>query len=121
MRPHENIAVGAFQLRRAADSIQQHASDPRTVDALPIAFEDIEVALERLASAAVMVAEAVEDRTALEGDGLTPEARALRWHLFHLAALLQTAGDALPETRSWARKLLAEHEDVGANANAAAV
>ena len=35
-----------------------------------------------------------------------PDARALRWHLFHLSTRLRGAEDACPDARRWARKLL---------------
>ena len=35
-------------------------------------------------------------------------ARALRWHLFHIAARLRGAQDACPDARRWARELLLE-------------
>ena len=47
----------------------------------------------------------------LDRDTLSPEARALRWHLFHVAARFRGAQDACPDARRWARTLLAAHAD----------
>jgi hypothetical protein len=103
------IADSAHQLQRAAESLQRHASDPAAVAALPAALAHLEEALERLSTTAVTAAQAVED-WALETDGgtLSPSARALRWHLFHLSARLRSARDGCPATRDWARELLDE-------------
>src|SRR4051812_13913617 len=82
---NENIAASAFELRRAAAHFQQRASAPGAVAALPLALADAEKALERLAVGAVKAAHAVEECAQSGMDTLSPEARALRWHLFHLA------------------------------------
>jgi hypothetical protein len=97
---NDSIAASTFELRRAAEHFQQRADAPGALAALPLALADVEKALERLATGAVKAAEAVE--------ALSPEARALRWHLFHVAARLRGAEGALPETRRWARELLAQ-------------
>jgi hypothetical protein len=102
---YESIATSTFELRRAAERVQQRASAPDTVAALPLALTDIEKTLERLARGAADAANAVEESG--------PEARALRWHLFHLAARLRSAADASPDARRWAHALLA-HPDVAA-------
>ena len=44
----------------------------------------------------------------LDRDALSPDARALRWHLFHIATRLRGAQDACPDARRWARELLLE-------------
>lgn len=102
---NDSIAASTFELRRAAEHFQQRASAPGALAALPLALADVEKALERLATGAVKAAEAVEDSST---DGLSPEARALRWHLFHVAARLRGAEGAFPEARRWARELLAQ-------------
>jgi hypothetical protein len=114
VRSHQhnrNIAASAFELRRAAGRFQHRASAPGAVAALPLALADVEKALERLAVGVVKAAHAVEERDLESGtDALSPEARALHWHLFHLAARLRGAEDACPDARRWARELLAQHD-----------
>ena len=108
-RHQDDIATGAHQLQRAAGRIQQLASEPGAVTALPAALAHLEEALERLATGSLKAAQAVED-WALEAEGpaLGPDARALRWHLFHLSARLRGAEEACPDARRWARELLRE-------------
>jgi hypothetical protein len=100
-----NIAGSAHQLQRAAGGMQKRASDPEAVPALPVTLSHLEEALERLSTGAVKLAQAVEDWNG-EPDALPPEARALRWHLFHLASRLRGAQEACPETRRWAREVV---------------
>jgi hypothetical protein len=114
MHQHD-IAASAQQVQRAARLFQQRASGPGVVAALPAALAHIEVALERLATGVVKTAQSVEDwelnsDPALDRDALSPEARALRWHLFHVAARLRGAAEACPDTRNSARLLLREAE-----------
>ncbi len=47
-----------------------------------------------------------EAEAELDCDAHSPDARALRWHLFHIASRLRGAHDAFPEARRWARALL---------------
>ncbi|HET6550585.1 MAG TPA: hypothetical protein VFG79_19120 [Solirubrobacter sp.] len=105
----QTLADSAQQLQRAADVLQQHASGSDAVAALPEALAHVEEALERLSTGAVQAAQAVEDRSfETDGDALSPAARALRWHLFHLSARLRSARDGCPGAREWARELLRE-------------
>ena len=102
----ENIAASAFEVRRAAAHFHQRASAPRAVAALPLALADIEKALERLAMGAVEAADTIQPGT----DGLSPEARALRWQLHHLAAWLRGAAQAGADTRRSARELITQQD-----------
>jgi hypothetical protein len=107
---HRDLADSAHELQRAAGHLQRNASRPDTVEVLPTALAHLEEALERLATAASVAAGAVEeheapDARAADPDVLSPAARALRWHLAHLAARLRAAGEACPDTRRWAREL----------------
>jgi hypothetical protein len=111
-----DIAEGAHQLQRAASAFQQCASSRETVPALPSALADLEEALDRLATSMAKTAQALEEWTGttdgdLDRDTLPPEARALRWHLFHVVARLRGAQDACPDARRWAHTLLAAHAD----------
>jgi hypothetical protein len=109
----DNIADSAHELQRAAGWVQKRASDSGTVAALPVALAHVEEALDRLATAMVKAAQAVEDtadQPVAEGGALSPPARALQWHLFHVSTLLRGAGVAFPDTRRWARALLAERD-----------
>jgi hypothetical protein len=110
----DNIAESAHELQRAAGWFQKRASDPGAVAALPAALAHVEEALDRLATAMVKAAQAVEDvadDSGAEGGAVSPPARALRWHLCHVSARLRGAGDACPDTRRWARALLADPAD----------
>ena len=111
-RGHD-IADSAHQLQRAAGAVQQRASSQDAVPALPSALAHLEEALDRLATSMVKTAQAVEDWAGgadadLDRDELSPDARALRWHLFHIAARLRGAEAACPDARRWARELLLE-------------
>jgi hypothetical protein len=116
LETHHDIADSAHQLRRAASAFQQHASSRESVPALPSALADLEETLDRLATSMAKTAQALEEWTGITDvdvarDTLPPEARALRWHLFHVAARLRSAQDACPDARRWARTLLAAHAD----------
>jgi len=68
----------------------------------------LEKELERLAMAAVEAADTIQPGT----DGLSPEARALRWQLHHLAARLRGAAQAGADTRRSARELITQQDAV---------
>jgi uncharacterized protein YukE len=109
-RGHD-IADSAHQLQRAAGAVQQRASGQDTVPALPSALAHLEEALDRLATSLVKTAQRVEEWDGgadadLDRDTLSPDARALRWHLFHIAARLRGAEAACPDARRWACELL---------------
>jgi hypothetical protein len=108
-----DIAESAHQLQRAAGAVQQRASSQDAVPALPSALAHLEEALDRLATSMVKTAQTVEEwadgaEADVDREPLSPDARALRWHLFHLAARLRGAEAACPEARRWARELLVE-------------
>ena len=109
LRNHPELATGAHQLQRAAGGVLRDASAPDAVPALPVALAHLEEALDRLSTSMVKAAQAVEDWPgAAETDAatLSSDARALRWHLFHVATRLRGAQGACPDARRWARKLL---------------
>jgi hypothetical protein len=111
-----DMADSAHQLQRAAGALQQRASNHDAVPSLPSALAHLEEALDRLATSMVKTAQAVEEwvgatEVDLDRDTLSPDARALRWHLFHVGARLRGAQDACPDARRWARTLLAAHAD----------
>jgi hypothetical protein len=111
-----DIADSARELQRAATAFEQRASSRETVPALPSALAHLEEALDRLATSMAKTAQALEEWTGttdvdVDRDTLPPDARALRWHLFHLAARLRGAQDACPDARRWARTLLAAPAD----------
>jgi hypothetical protein len=109
-----DIADSAHELQRAASAFQQRASGRETVPALPTALAQLEQALDRLAAGMARTAQALEERagtTDVDLDALPPDARALRWHLFHIAARLRCAQDACPDARRWAGTLLDAHAD----------
>jgi hypothetical protein len=109
LRNRPELATGAYQLQRAAGDVLREASAPDAVPALPVALAHLEEALHRRSVRIVKTAQAGEEWPgAAETDAatLSSDARALRWHLFHLATRLRGAQDACPDTRRWARKLL---------------
>jgi hypothetical protein len=107
---HRNLAASAHELQRAAGHIQRNAARADAVQTLPTALAHMEEALERLSTAANVAARAVEEYDARAGadPDVLRRARALRWHLAHLAARLRGASDACPDTRRWARELIRE-------------
>jgi hypothetical protein len=110
---HSDIAGSAHQLQREAGTLQRRASRQDTVPALPAALAHLEETLDRLATSIVKTAHAVEEwpsdpEAAGEAAEPSPAARALRWHLFHVAARLRGAQDAFPDARRLARDLLVE-------------
>jgi hypothetical protein len=109
LRKRPELAASAHQMQRAAGEVLRDTSAPDAVPALPAALAHLEEALDRLSTSMVKAAQAVEEwPDGAEGDAaaLSSDARALRWHLFHLATRLQGAEDACPEARRWARRLL---------------
>lgn len=110
-----DLATSAHQLQRAAGFFQQHASAEDAVPNLPVALAHVEEALDRLATGMMIAAHAVEAWTP-DGGGERPveeteEARALRWHLFHLASRLKGTQQSCVEPRRFARTLLATAGD----------
>lgn len=105
-----DIAASAHHLQRAAGHFQQHASAEDTVANLPVALAHLEEALDRLATGVTMAAHAVEawppGPPSPAGAEESPDARALRWHLFHLASRLRGTQESCVEPRRWARTLL---------------
>jgi hypothetical protein len=111
LRSPTTIADCAHELQLAAGELQDHASDRSSVPALPAALAHLEEALDRLATSMLKTAQTVEEwecdiAPGNDESALSPDARALRWHLFHLANRLRGAQDACPDTRQWARGLL---------------
>jgi hypothetical protein len=111
-----DIADSAHELQRAASAFRQRASSRETVPALPSALAHLEESLDRLATSMAKTAQALEEWVGttdvdLDRDPLPPDARALRWHLFHIAARIRGAQDACPDARRWARTFLAADAD----------
>jgi hypothetical protein len=106
-----HLSLRSTDIARAAADLQQRASSHDAVPALPAALADLEESLDRLAVSIVTTAQAVEEWTGateadLDRDALSPDARALRWHLFHIASRIRGAQDACPDARRWAIALL---------------
>jgi hypothetical protein len=109
LRTRPELAATAYQLQRAAGDVVRDASAPGAVEALPVALAHVEEALDRLSTSMVKAAQAVEEwpDAAEGGTGtLSSDARALRWHLLHLATRVRGAQDACPDARRWARKVV---------------
>ena len=106
-----HLSLRSTVIARAAADLQQGASSQDMVAALPAALVDLDESLDRLAASIVRTAHAVEESAGaaqadLDRDALSPDARALRWHLFHLASRVRGAQDACPDARRWACELL---------------
>jgi hypothetical protein len=111
-----DIADSAHELQRAAGALQECAGTDGALLALPTALAHLEEALDRLATSMLKTAQAVEESpgqavTGRGEDALSPSARALRWHLSHLATRLRGAESACPDTRHWARRWLPEQAE----------
>jgi hypothetical protein len=107
LRSRSTIADSAHELQRAAGGIQQRASEQGAVASLPVALAHVEEALDRLSTSMVKAAEAVQEWAGEPVPAaLAPDARALRWHLYHLASRIRGAQEACPDARRWARELL---------------
>src|SRR3954469_21288416 len=74
LRSRPALATGAHQSERAAGAVLRDASTPDAVPATPVALAHLEEALDRLST---------------DTAALPPAARALRWHLLHLATRLR--------------------------------
>jgi hypothetical protein len=118
--PNHALASSAHELQQAAGRLQSHAARADAVSTYGITLAHVEEAVDRLAAALDQMAYAVaewcgESDAVVEEPALSPEARALRWHLHAAAANLRTSEAACTASRDWTRRLLAavpdEHED----------
>jgi hypothetical protein len=98
-------AAAAEAVRLAAHELQLRAGAADAVPDLPATLAHVEDAVSRLATAMQVTGEAVLQRSVDEDDRPTPEARALSWHLYFLAARLRAAQEAGPAARDWALRL----------------
>jgi hypothetical protein len=104
------LASSAHQFQRAAGTLQAHSGNPGAVPAHGIALAHVEEAVDRLAVAMDLMANAVGEWSGQRGaiveeNVLPPEARALRWHLHAVADTLRDAEVACTMSREWARRL----------------
>lgn len=115
--PRHALPESAYQLRRAAATLRDHASKAQHVPTLPATLAHVHHTLDLLAVSVQHMARAVADRCGADGrnvdeDAAPPEARALRWHLGTTAETLRDSRDACSASAEWARRLLAEPPDI---------
>jgi hypothetical protein len=102
--------AGADEVARAATSLRRSLRGPQALRTLPQTLAHLDTAIDELATSMVGLAQLVaesEDQPAssLDLDHLSPEARALCWHLHELAARLRAARAAGATARQWADDL----------------
>ena len=102
--------TSADQLAGAATSLRRNMRGPDALQILPLTLANIENAIDELAAGMVGIAQVVAEspdqpRPSLDLDHLSPEARALCWHLHEFAARLRAARAAGTTARERARQL----------------
>jgi hypothetical protein len=114
---HEHaLADSAHELQRAAGHVQKHAAAADQVPALGVTLAHVEEALDRLSVGMLQMVNRVVEWSATQGpstdeDALSPEARALCFHLRAVADALRAPRDACTSSRIWTRRLLDAHSD----------
>lgn len=98
----------AEQLAAAALSLRFSAGGPDALENLPATLAHVGDAVDDLASGMLVLAETVAKSAGLGAtldlDHLSPEERALSWHLHELAARLRAARASVETARGWARE-----------------
>jgi hypothetical protein len=97
----------AYELQQAAAKLRSGVRGADAVHALPMTLAHVDQALGELATSILVLAQAVGESVHPAGDALSPEARALRWHLHEVASRLRSSQRACPSARLWANDLLA--------------
>ncbi len=119
VHPHSrNATQSAYELQRAAANLRRSVRDPDAVRVLPVTLAHVDEVLDELATTMLVLAESVVEttgspNTSLDEELLSPQARALRWHLHELAARLRAARSASVSSREWADELLAAQREWG--------
>lgn len=108
---HREATRAAYELQQAAANLRSGVRGTDAVQALPMTLAHVDRALGELATSMLVLAQAVGESvnpadTVLD-DALSPEARALRWHLHEVASRLRASQRACPSARLWADDLLA--------------
>ncbi len=112
VHPHsQDTPRSAYELQRASANLRRSVRDPDAMRTLPLTLAHVEETIDDVATTMLVLAQAVAERpgpsnTSLGEDLLSPEARALRWHLHELAARLRDARSAATSSREWADELL---------------
>jgi hypothetical protein len=109
--PLGQVPATASRLERAADELRSRADSPSAVPSLPLTLRHLEGALDELGTCMrQLAAAAVEwsdpDGAIADESTLTPEARALIWHLRAVADTLGEARGGCLASREWARRML---------------
>jgi hypothetical protein len=106
LEPQAAVAA-AEAVSRAAHEFQLRVGAAEAVPDLPVTLACLEDTIARLATAVQMTGETVVQGSVGADDRPTPEARALSWHLYFLAARLRAAQEAVPAAQDWAGRMLA--------------
>ena len=119
VHPHSrNATRSAYELQRAAANLRRSVRDPDAVRVLPVTLAHVDEVLDELATTMLVLAQSVVETTgapdtSLDEELLSPEARALRWHLHELASRLRAARSASVSSREWADELFAAQREWG--------
>jgi hypothetical protein len=111
--PHsQDTSRSAYELQRASANLRRSVRDPELMRTLALTLAHVEQTIDDVATTMLVLAQAVAEfpawsNTSVGEDVLSPEARALRWHLHEFAARLQGARSAAASSREWADELLA--------------
>jgi hypothetical protein len=106
--PHsQDTPRSAYELQRASANLRRSVRDPDAMRTLPLTLAHVEATIDDVATTVLVLAQAVAEGpdTSHGEDLLSPEARALRWHLHELAARLRGARSAAASSREWADQL----------------
>jgi hypothetical protein len=108
------LRASAYELQRAAGNVLRHAAGAESIPTLAITLAHVEEALDRLSVGMMMIAQAVATRehdAHADESGLSPDARALCFHLRMAAEKLHGPEDACQSSRMWTRRLLEAETD----------
>lgn len=107
------VATSAGQLAQAAESLRATVAEPQVPHTLPLTLSRVGDAIDDLAGGMLVLCETVARSTGLADvhpsldHHLSPEARALCWHLHELAAQLRAARASAATAHGWSRDLAA--------------
>jgi hypothetical protein len=109
--PLGQVPATANRLQRAAGELRLRAGSPFAVPSLPVTLAHLEETFEDLAASMRHMAEAAAEWSGAEDAktdeaALSPEARALLWHLRSVADTLMESRDGCAAARDWTRRLL---------------
>ncbi len=116
---HEQRAatLDAGRLAEAAASLRADVAEPHALHTLPLTLASVSDAIDELAGSMLVLSETIARSTGLADvnpdlDHLSPEARALCWHLHELAARLRAARASAETAHGWSQDLAARRAGV---------